>query len=69
MTVQQLYDYAKKHDAVDYEIFGTSISCGPYFDRVKIDTESKRLLMEDGAWGYSNDFYKENEFDLIPKNN
>jgi hypothetical protein len=68
MTVQQLYDYAKKHNAVDYEIHGTSISCGPYFDRVKLDTESKRLSMEDSTWGYSKDYYEENGFDLIPKN-
>lgn len=69
MTVQQLYDYAKKHNAIDYEIYGTSISCGPYFDRVKTNTESKHLFMEDSAWGHSKDFYKENGFDLIPKNN
>ena len=60
-----LYDYAKKHNAVDYEICGTSISCGPHFDRVKINTESKCLMMDDSACGYGNDFYE----DLIPKNN
>ena len=43
MTVQQLYDYAKKHNAVDYEIYGTSISCGPHFDRVKVNKENKSL--------------------------
>lgn len=68
MTVQQLYDYAKKHNAVDYEICGTSISCGPYFDRVKLDTKNKCLSMEDSAWGYNKDFYEEKGFDLIPKN-
>lgn len=68
MTVQQLYDYAKKHNAVDYEIYGTSISCGPHFDRVKIDTKNKCLSIEDSANGYTIDFYKENGFDLITKN-
>ena len=68
MTVQQLYDYAKKHNAVDYEIYGTSRSCGPYFDRVKIITGGKRLFMEDSSWGHIKDFYEENGFDLIPKN-
>ena len=68
MTVQQLYDYAKKHNAVDYEICGTSISCGPHFDRVKINTKNKLLSMEDSANGYTKDFYEENGFDLIPKN-
>ncbi len=69
MTVQQLYDYTKKHNVVDYEIYGTSISCGPHFDRVKINTKSKHLSMEDSANGYTKDFYEENGFDLIPKNN
>ena len=68
MTVQQLYDYAKKHDALDYEIYGTSMSCGPYFDRIKINMEGKKISMEDSAWGYGEKFYKENGFDLIPKN-
>jgi hypothetical protein len=68
MTVQQLYDYAKKHNAVDYEICGTCIQCGPYFDRVKLDTKNKCLSMEDSAWRYSNDFYEQHGFDLIPKN-
>lgn len=69
MTVQQLYDYAKKHNAVDYEIYGTSISCGPHFDRVKVNKENKSLSIQDSDWGYSKDFYEENGFDLIPKNN
>jgi len=68
MTVQQLYEYAKKHNATDYEIYGTSMSCGPYFDRVKINTDNKCLSMEDSAWGYSKNFYEENGFDLIQKN-
>ncbi len=62
MTVEQLYDYAKKHDAIDYEIYGTGISCGPYFDRVKTDTKKKRLLMEDSSY-----FRYQKGFDLIPK--
>ena len=69
MTVQQLYDYAKKHDAVDYEIYGTSMCCGPYFDRVKVNAESKRLYTEDSSLGYSEDYYERGGFDLMPKNN
>ena len=53
MTVQQLYDYAKKHNAVDYEIYGTSISCGPHFDRVKVNKENKSLSIQDSDWGCS----------------
>jgi hypothetical protein len=67
MTVKELYEYAKKHNAVDYEIYGTSMCCGPHFDRVKVNTESKRLSMEDSSWGYSEDFYERGGFDLIPK--
>lgn len=67
MTVKELYEYAKKHDALDYEVCGTSISCGPHFDRVKVNPKNKTISMEDSAWGYAKEYYEENGFDLIPK--
>lgn len=53
MTIQELYDYAKENNALDYELRGTSISCGIHFDVVKIHDTSKIVSIEDAAgWGY-----------------
>ena len=65
MTIQELYDYAKKHNALEYHLCGTSLSCGPHFDVVKVLNESKTVYVEDTKWGAGVENAKNNGFDYI----
>ena len=62
MTIQELYDYAKERNALDYQLSGTSISCGIDFDKLKVIKEWKSILICSGTPTCQN---KEG-FDFIP---